>query len=92
MAWQEVGEWADSNAGDTRAVNTIGVSAAIEAIKRRQAVRVYAETPALKLLGLEDKFDARLEWMFESEIEIDGALPPGYAIARGILVQLPTNE
>jgi phage terminase large subunit-like protein len=41
---------------------TIGVSAAIEAIKRRQGIRVYAETSALKLLGLEDKLQARLEW------------------------------
>lgn len=41
---------------------TIGVSAAIEAIKRRQGIRVYAETSALKLLGLEDKLCARLEW------------------------------
>ena len=42
--------------------STIGVSAAIEAIKRRQGIRVYAETPELKLLGLEDKLQARLEW------------------------------
>ena len=41
---------------------TIGVSAAIEAIRRRQSIRVYAETPALKLLGIEDKYQARIEW------------------------------
>lgn len=41
---------------------TIGPSAAIEAIRRRTAVRVYAETPALKLLGLEDKYAARIDW------------------------------
>ena len=41
---------------------TIGVSAAIQAIKRRQSIRVYAETPALKLLGLDDKYTARFEW------------------------------
>lgn len=40
----------------------VGVSAAIEAIKRRQSVRVYAETSALKLLGLEDKYKARIDW------------------------------
>lgn len=42
--------------------SVIGVSAAISAIKRRQQVRVYAETPGLKLLGLEDKHDARIKW------------------------------
>lgn len=40
----------------------VGVSAAIQAIKRNKAVRVYAETAALKLLGLEDKYQARFEW------------------------------
>lgn len=40
----------------------IGAGAAIDAIRRRQSVRVYAETSALKLLGLEDKYQARLEW------------------------------
>lgn len=42
--------------------STIGVGSAIEAIRRRQSIRVYAETPALKLLGLEDKCAARIEW------------------------------
>jgi phage terminase large subunit-like protein len=41
---------------------TINVNAAIEAIRRKQSIRVYSETPALKLLGLEDKYDARLKW------------------------------
>lgn len=40
----------------------IDVSAAIDAIKRKQAIRIYAETPALKLLGLQDKFAARIDW------------------------------
>lgn len=44
------------------AIGTLGVGAAIEAIKRRTAVRVYSETSALKLLGMEDKFQARLDW------------------------------
>ena len=41
---------------------SIGASAGIEAIRRRQAIRVYAETPALKLLFMVDKFDARVQW------------------------------
>ena len=41
---------------------TINASAAINAIKQRTTVRVYAETTTLKLLGLEDKYAARLEW------------------------------
>ncbi len=41
---------------------TVGASSAIEAIRRRQSVRVYAETSGLKLLGIEDKYAARLEW------------------------------
>ena len=41
---------------------SIGPGAAIDAIRRRQSVRIYAETPALKLLGLEDKYAARIEW------------------------------
>ncbi len=43
-------------------MNSVSPFAAIEAIKRRQSIRVYAETPAVKLLGLEDKYAARLEW------------------------------
>lgn len=39
-----------------------GVSAAIDAIKRRAGVRVYAETSGVKLLGLEDKYQARIDW------------------------------
>lgn len=42
--------------------SSIGPSAAIDAIRRRQSVRIYAETPAIKLLGLEDKYDARVKW------------------------------
>lgn len=41
---------------------SISPLAAIDAIKRRTARRVYAETSALKLLGMEDKAQARLEW------------------------------
>lgn len=44
------------------ASGTIGASAASEAIRRRQSVRVYSETSALKLLGLEDKYEARIQW------------------------------
>lgn len=46
-------------------MSTLRVSAAIEAIKRRQSVRIYAETSALKLLGIEDKYQARIEWKKE---------------------------
>ena len=40
----------------------IGASAAIDAIRRRSAFRVHAETPALRLLGQEDKYAARIQW------------------------------
>ena len=40
----------------------IGASAAIDAIRRRSVFRVHAETPALRLLGQEDKYAARLQW------------------------------
>lgn len=40
----------------------VGPSAAIEAIRRRSAIRVHAETPALRLLGVEDKYAARIDW------------------------------
>ncbi len=41
---------------------TPGIAAAIQAIRKRHDVRVYAETSAVKLLGLEDKYQARFEW------------------------------
>lgn len=40
----------------------IGAAAAIEAIRRRSSIRVHGETPALRLLGIEDKFAARVQW------------------------------
>ena len=41
---------------------SIGPSAAIDAIRRRSAIRVHGETPALRLLGHEDKYAARIQW------------------------------
>ena len=60
---------ADCTASHTHNAMTSGISpsAAIDMIRKRQAVRVYAETPALKLLGLEDKYAARLKWKQQFE-------------------------
>lgn len=34
-------------------------------------------------------FEMRIEWMFESELEINGAIPPGFAVDKGgILVRV----
>ncbi len=34
-------------------------------------------------------FEMRLEWMFESELEVGGAIPPGYAVDKGgILIRV----
>ncbi len=34
-------------------------------------------------------FELRLEWMFESELEVGGAIPPGYAVDKGgILIRV----
>lgn len=43
-------------------MNLLTPAAAISTLRKRTVVRVYAETPALKLLGIEDKYDARLKW------------------------------
>lgn len=37
-------------------------SAAIASLRKKTFVRVYQETAALKLLGIEDKYQARLDW------------------------------
>ncbi len=59
----------------------ISTNAAIEAIRKRTAFRVHAETPALRLLGIEDRFQARIEWRVrtnrqsieDEQITLDGA-------------------
>ena len=40
----------------------IGATAAIDAIRRRSVFRVHGDTPALRLLGQEDKYAARIKW------------------------------
>lgn len=40
----------------------IGATAAIDAIRRRSIFRVHGDTPALRLLGQEDRYAARIQW------------------------------
>jgi phage terminase large subunit-like protein len=49
-------------APEGEAVTVLTPSAAIASLRNKTSVRVYEETAALKLLGIEDKYGARLEW------------------------------
>ena len=71
---------------------SIGPSAAIDAIRRRQSIRIYAETPALKLLGLEDKYDARLKWKQRLGKPIIDSEPKNLDAVRNELARRPNDE
>lgn len=67
----------------------VGATAAIDAIRRRTAIRVHGDTPILRLMAIEDRYQARIGWKERTGRKILDAEKQQLESARNELLRRP---